>query len=61
MNEFDDWHQTEILVRHIQMTQPELIFSTTPGTEGKAVGDALSRTSLHSEPLECAAAIGKRS
>ena len=61
VNEFDDWHQTEILVRHIQMTQPELIFSAAPGTGGNAVGDVLSHTTLHSEPLECAAAIGKRS
>ena len=60
VNEFDDWHQTEILVRHIQMTQPELIFSAAPGTGGND-GDVLSHTTLHSEPLECAAAIGKRS
>src|SRR5688572_30216043 len=58
MNEFDDWNQTDIFVRHMLMTQPELIFSATPRTGGKAVGDAPLGATLPSESLECAAAIG---
>ena len=27
VNDFDDWNQTEVLVKHLLMTQPGLIFS----------------------------------
>jgi hypothetical protein len=63
VNEFDDWSQTEILVKHLLMTQPELIFSAASRAAGRAVGDAFPETLLNGESLECTATtvLAKRS
>ena len=37
MNDFDDWNQTEMLVKHLLMTQLGLIFSAASTPDGTAV------------------------
>jgi len=37
VNDFDDWNQTEMLVTHLLMTQPGLIFSAASTPDGTAV------------------------
>ena len=63
MNEFDDWNQTEILVKHLLMTQPGLIFSAATTPDGKTVGSTTFAAARNGESPERprAMAFAKRS
>ena len=57
VNDFDDWNQAEILVKHLLMTQPGLIFATASTPDGKTVGST-TLFAANREPSECPGTIG---
>ena len=58
MNDFDDWNQTEVLVKHLLMTQPGLIFSAASTPAGTAVRTTAVTVAGHRESLECSRTMG---
>lgn len=58
VNDFDDWNQAEILVKHLLMTQPGLIFATASTRDGKTVGSTTLTVAANRELSECPGTIG---